>query len=497
MQGLEVPRPTNFTKFDTSRAQGSKNTVAYKILDINTQILTIPEYGIFRQSLTNEIDSLEHRHIGLNRQIAPQFMARLQNQYDKFAREVECMDYEPLTHSELIRDKRGPLKKRYMNAYRNLQNGVKVRADVQAFIKNERFTQEKLETKPPRMIQFRSYEYLYLLNKYLKPIDKFLMHSENEIDNQKLWTMFGKGKSSSQIAQQMHDLWTSFNYPVALCVDQSHYDGHYNEQMHQAEHDVYLKQAKVKQIKNLLEKQRKPCRGTTQFGVRYNIKGERCSGEYNTSLGNSLTNCCEIKQVMEDCGISNYKFLVNGDDSVIFIEQQDLDLFDHKHFSNYGMDAKLDKVAYTFEHIEFCQASPVNVSGKWNLIRDPSKVIGKCALMLTDYSRSVNRYVSSISLCELALSRGVPILQHFALALMTLGKCSRPLDRLRFHRATYEPTLTIDPIDYQTRISFEEAFDISVKDQIQLENDFGQSINIEKLKPFINKYKKYHQTSFI
>jgi hypothetical protein len=492
VEGAEVPRAPDFQNLDVSRVTGYKATRAYKILDIKTTF-AIPNYGIFAQSALNEIDALKNRHIGFNRVITPNDLAALALEFDKFKVVVKKMDYTPLTLKQMLSDKRGPLKMRYMNAYNNLKHGMKPRSDVQSFIKMERFTEEKLETKPPRLIQHRSYEYLYILNKYLKPIDKFLCNSDEVIDNQKIWTMYGKGKSSHEICIQLYDLWCEFENPVALCVDQAVFDAHYNEQLHRLEHSIWNEIPAVKQnISNLLSKQyKKKCKATTQFGVRYKLNGERCSGEYNTSMGNSNSNICMIKRVMADSGIANYKLIVNGDDSVIIIENVDLPLFNVNHFTRYGMDPKLDKVAYTFEEIEFCQCSPVKVGGKWNLIRDPSKTMGKAALMLSDYRNSVDRYLTSIGLCELALNRGTPILQQFALKLIELGRGARPLDRAKSYRSKFEPSLTVEPVSYETRLSFELAFGICVADQICFEKDLGLS-NRTNLNRIIYKYSNYH-----
>lgn len=488
-----MPRTPNYGKFDLSRASGRKDTLAYKILDIKSN-LDIPEYGVFNQTMINEIDSLENRHIGLNRRITGNDMAKLQQQYDKLGAVLRDFDYKPLTIKQLLSDKRGPLRRRYLNAYLNLKKGFKPRSDVQGFIKLERFTKEKLDTKPARMIQHRSYEYLYILNKYLKPIDKYWMTCKDVIDGQEVWSYFGKGKSGTEICNQMYDLWCEFKTPVGACVDQSHFDGHYNEDLHRAEHSMYYQIPEVKQnCSGLLKKQVTQCKGTTQCGVRYKINGERCSGEYNTSMGNSGTNISIIKQVMEDCKIVNYRIIVNGDDSVIFMEQDDLVQFNIDNFKKYGMDPKLDKVAREFEEIEFCQCSPVKIGDGWKLVRDPLKTIGKSQLMLSNYSRSVQRYVASIGLCELALSSGVPMMQAFALKLIALSNGARPLDQAKIYRSKFEPSLTLQPVEYHSRLSFERAFNISVSEQLQFEKDMGASINLEFLDKYILKHKNYHQ----
>jgi hypothetical protein len=226
--------------------------------------------------------------------------------------------------------------------------------------------------------------------------------------------------------------------------------------------------------------------------VKYDLNGERCSGEYNTSLGNSNTNIGMIKGVMRKSGITNYRLIVNGDDSVIFIDKKDLPLFNVNHFTCFGMDPKLDKIAYTFEEIEFCQCCPIKINGEYTLIRDPVKTMGKSTLMLSDYEKSVNRYIASIGLCELALNRGVPMLQAFALKLLEFSKGARPLDRAKSYRSTFEPALTVEPISYESRLSFESAFSIPVMEQIEFEDDLGLS-NIHSILQQIHRFKNFHK----
>ncbi len=494
--GVEVPRTPNYQPYDMSRVSSSKSTRAFKILDLKTHNLEVPEYGIFNQSINNEVDSLNNRHLLQNRVIAGNHYGRLQQQYDKFKRVVSSAPYSPLTLKQMLDDKRGALKKRYLNAHNNLQKGREPDPQVKAFIKTERFTLEKLETKPPRMIQHRSYEYLFLLNKYLKPLDKLLCTSTELIGPQTCASIFAKGKPANEIASQIKEHWDQFLCPVAICVDQKHFDAHYCKQLHYLEHGVWLSNRRVKRIKHLLNKQHHRIKGTTQLGIRYYLNGERCSGEYNTSCGNSLTEAALIMQVMQDCGITNFRLVVNGDDSIIFIEEQDLHKFNHNHFYNYGMDAKVDKICRKFEEIEFCQCSPVWNGVEYIMVRDPGKTIGKASLMLSDYQKSVDRYIASVGLCELALNRGIPMLQDFALHMIYLSNGARPLDRVQSYKSKFEPELTVLPITEESRVSFQEAFGVPISAQIEFETSLKEareekasSVNMQT---YLTKYKNYH-----
>ncbi len=473
---------------------GRENTYAHKVLQFYSPYLDIEEYGIFNQTIENEVYGLENRHLRFGRPIAPADLALLQGNYQKLADSVRNIDYRPLTFQELIKDKRGPLKKRYKIAHDSLKNGESVRHKVESFVKIERFTNEKLSSKPPRLIQHRSYEFVYLLNKYLQPIDKAFQRSEEYIDGQRVGTFFGKSKPQAAIAQQIVDAWEEFSQPVALCVDQSNFDGHYTDDMHRGERMVYDQFTPVKDnIGYLLNFLQGACKARTQHGVEYEVMGERCSGEYNTSMGNSLTNIAIIKSVLELCGIIKSRIIVNGDDSIIIIEHSDLNLFNINYFSRFSMDAKLDVVAYSLEEIEFCQCSPVQIKSGWTMVRKPSRVIGKACLMIGPYKNAINRWLMSIGLCEMALSKGVPILQEFSLALITLANGARPLDNVGNYSSRYEPALDIMEITPEARESFERAFNISLIEQLCIERDLREIVNSgQDLQNILSKYKNFH-----
>nr|APG76620.1 hypothetical protein 2 [Wenzhou tombus-like virus 13] len=479
-----------------------KLSKAHKILQFKSDIIEIENYGIFNQNVENEFDALSNRHLGFNtRPMLFSDIVLLNDQYDLIADSIKDVHYQPLSHTDLIKSKSGPLRKRYDKVYKALLDGERIRHKVEAFIKHERFTEEKLETKPPRLIQHRSYEFVYLLNKYLQPLDKALMNSDNLVGEQTIRSHFGKAKSMEDIGEQIHELWKEFENPVALCVDQKVFDAHYMVAHHLGEQRIYRQFKEIKDnIGFLLDKLYYPCQAVTQCGISYTIRGERCSGEYTTSMGNSCTNIAIIRSVMILNNINKFRIVVNGDDSIILIEQKDLAGFNVNLFRRFGMDPKLDRVAFTMEEIEFCQCSPILFNGKYKLIRNPSRVIGKACLMIGDYAKCIDRYIASIGLCELALNAGTPVLQDFALCLIALSNGARPLDSCVDYKARFEPKLDVKAIGLDSRVSFENAFNISVADQIKLETDLkaivksiGKNLQSKNnIKQFIEKYNKFH-----
>lgn len=479
---------------DTRHASGGKDTFVHRILKITGYFEDLPEIGVFRQSPENELKSLELRHLtpvvemsDIMYQQIMQIATELSNAIKK------NYEYKMYTEQRVLESKSGLDRKRYQRAFINLKNGFPLNDKVNGFIKMEKFTEDKLLTKPPRMIQFRSYEFLGMLTRILKPIDKMLLKCESNFNGQSVGSLFGKGESQSAIAAKMRKHWDDFSEPVALCVDATHFDNHVTKKWLQVEHSIYGDVICDKHKTRILKKQLKG-RGVTQFGIKYELDGTRCSGEYNTGMGNSLISVTMITHVLRRMGIRKFRIIVNGDDSVIFIESRDLLVFKllfKGYFSDLCMDMKLDRICYIFEQIEFCQCQPVYIGGEWRLIRNPKRLISRSTVMINDFSKSVERYYASLSLCELALNVGCPMLQSFALKLLSMSNGARPLAKAKVYKAKYEPDIELKSVSESSRESFYRAFGIDPIVQKLFEDSMGPSSDTT-LKQ-ITKYKHYHR----
>jgi hypothetical protein len=153
----------------------------------------------------------------------------------------------------------------------------------------------------------------------------------------------------------------------------------------------------------------------------------------------------------------------------------------------------LDKISYVFEDIEFCQCQPVWRGDRWVMIRKPERLMARSALMVEDFSKSLDRYLSSVALCELANNVGIPILQSFSLHLLQLSGCARPLANCKDYKSKFEPSIELKSISNETRESFYRAFGIDIPTQVAMEESLGQSISSD-INQFLQKYKNFHQT---
>jgi hypothetical protein len=422
------------------------------------------------------------------------------NKLIKLAQEfidVNLFDYKPSTFAEVMLGTPQHVKARYANAHDNLINGM-AKQDlygINGFVKYEKMDTSKMEEgKPPRMIQHRSYEYIYLLKKHLLPIIDNVKSNTKLFMNQEVNSYFTYGRNSNDIASLICEHWSSFKNPIALCLDHSKFDGHVNLELLKLEQLVFNKLSNNnKHLKHLLSQQLKN-KGKTSNGLKYVTRGCRMSGEYNTSIGNSILNLLMLKSVFPSS-----KVVVNGDDSVVFLEYSEYKKLDIKEsmslFSDFGMVTKLEQTANELEEISFCQCNPVLIDGNYQMIRNPIRLLSR--IQYTDLPiEQHTALIRSLAYAELSLNQGVPVLQQFGnwlLDLVGTGKTIIKVISQSFPLLKFETKI----INNETRLSFSKAFGIDILEQKSLEKYFksgdrvpnSQNINSE-INTFVSKYNE-------
>lgn len=413
--------------------------------------------------------------------------------------------YERCDYQTVMENTRASIKKRYKNAYHNIRSKRMYldsdHARLTTFVKFEKIPIGKMEDgKPPRLIQFRSYEYLYCLKSFI--LSHSLMLKSTRLTaffGQELNSVFTKLSNNPGMAKQIRYSWDQFKNPVAICLDHSKFDGHYVTDLLNLEHEYWMKLFTSPFLKRLLEMQLHN-KGVTQNGLRYKLKGHRASGEYTTSEGNTLLNYIMIVTVCQHLGI-DARIHVNGDDSIIIAEAEheqaivnSVELFRH-----FNMDTGVEKVANHFQEIVYCQASPVRrmMGGElvWMMTKEPYRTMSRACYCEDRYGNAMRRYVAGTALCELAASAGSPMVQQFALTLLDRVRRVRPLGGVDKNPAKYANSgvLTIEPILDVTREDFSIAFGITPEAQIQFELDLaGQISSPQELNNYITRYQNFH-----
>jgi hypothetical protein len=216
-------------------------------------------------------------------------------------------------------------------------------------------------------------------------------------------------------------------------------------------------------------------KGRTKAGLRYKTRGTRMSGDMDTGLGNSIIMYLMLSQYLKTAGVRG-SILVNGDDSLVVISRSSLHkVMDISIFKTFGFSMKFE-VAYDIQQAEFCQSRLVWTDYGPAMALNPLRCINRLAWTTKKYSsRHARQYVHTVALCNRAAHWGMPILYPLADAMKKLVKSEKEIlmstfdyewkEMLRrWWRDKRAATISID-----TRLSYEQAWGISVHQQEQLE----------------------------
>lgn len=445
-------------------------------------VIPVEDQFYWNNCACNEYDALLRRHL-----LAPLTdfdpvsdddgsFRRLQTVLDEISSVMP--KFAPVSHQELLANTRSTIKKRYRLAHWNLRQKVvnlgSRETRVKAFVKYEKIPVGKYEAnKPPRLIQFRDFTYLYELKRHILghtlaiKRDPLLLWHEQPVQS-----IMTKYHDNYGCAEAMYESWCLFSSPVAICLDHSKFDGHYDTALLEEEHIYWRRLCVSPKLRWLLEQQLYN-KGTTANGIRYSAPGHRKSGEYTTSEGNSLMNYAMLKAWLNASNIKRARIHVNGDDSVVIVDNVDL----HKmkplsFFRAFNMETECDRIVHIFQRITYCQASPVRTvrEGKlsWYMVKEPIRTISRLRYCDKKFKNSSNRFVVGVGLCELAVNSGIPITQN--LALWMVSHDGRPLGCVDKVPALSSGNLseykTIHPV---TRSDYELAFGIPATTQRALE----------------------------
>jgi hypothetical protein len=423
-------------------------------------------------------------------------------------------DDDALRHCDfdkVMDNTRPSIKKRYERAFRRLKDDRldlnKGMATIKSFIKWEKTSEEKALEKPGRMIQYRSYEYLYLLKSFILAYGLKVKSSEAAIKGQKIKTIFTKLYDIPTQTNVIKESWDSFKNPVALCLDHSKFDGHYDRWLLQLEHSFWMRIFDRNPVLEKILRMQMHNRGFTQCGIKYKYVGKRSSGEFTTSDGNSLLNYCMLATWLESHGITDYRIHVNGDDSIVIISMDDLKKFPKDFglgtihfFADFNMQTELGVIAYDFREISYCQCQPIRVNREgeltWLLVKDPIRAMSRSCYCDSKFMPCINRYKAGTALCELACNAGVPILQSWSLWNLACTKFEKPLGTVdKIPASLYSKSdLKIEKISDATREDFEVAFGITKLDQLAYETSLtGNSIlNTHQYTKYLQRYHNFH-----
>jgi len=169
----------------------------------------------------------------------------------------------------------------------------------------------------------------------------------------------------------------------------------------------------------------------------------------------------------------------NGDDCVVFMEQEDLERFSagiSEWFSELGFRLTFEPPAFNFEAIEFCQMHPVLIGDEWRMVRTPKVAFEKDTMCTLTVSREEYlSWLAGVSDCGLATASGVPVMQEFYLNLKAAagGRVApeRLVEYTGMKHLSRGMVSKVVPVDEASRYSFWLAFGVDPDTQVAIEQD--------------------------
>jgi len=382
--------------------------------------------------------------------------------FEQFIDETEPIkELLPLNRYEVVARKSPSKRKVYMSALLSLNHKPLNKKDssLKMFVKNERMND--VTVKAPRAIQARSPRYNLEIQRYLMPVEEFVFKRGYKR------RISAKGLNQYQKAQLLREAWDDFNDPIAILLDHSRFDSRQHRLWIKREHEFYKKFYPGDDYFAKLLDAQVINSGASRNGTHYTVDGTRASGDANTSLGNSCTNFAIISYWLSH--IPDKRIIVDGDDSVVFIERADHKYIDLKSLESLGFGTTYAEAEY-FQNIDFCQCNPINTTNGWLMVRSPQRVIERSTVCIEEnYSRTdlFRRWLASIGRCEHSCNRGVPVLSSFCRMLATASEQEITLSEdVKFRVITEDLS---DVITNNARVDFYLAFGISIQQQLELE----------------------------
>lgn len=423
----------------------------------------------------NEMVALRNRVLFECPKIIPQRLAQCKTLArliaDWLPRNIEPQDW--------ISAYSGRKRRKYEEAVASLASTPVKRSDsyVAAFVKAEKI----FELKDPRLIQARSARYNVELANYLKPIEHALYNIKGTgrlRDYLPPSRVIAKGCNMERRAGLLKKKMQRFANPLVVSLDASRFDAHVNEIL-EAEHLIYKRYWGSPHLQRLLDWQCRN-RGRTSGGIRYRCTYGRMSGDMNTALGNCLISVMVLMNIMRRLHLSPRKWdmLCDGDDTLLIIDQSSAHILQHipDLYLEHGFVIKVENVTTDYHQVRFCQSYPVQTVMGPKMVSDPTRVLSRSLVGVKHWAEDkyVPKYLTLIGFCELALNMGVPVLQEYALMILSWGSglpkriqlTGRVIKAMREERRHEIRPLPITP---EARDTFERATGMTVEHQRSLE----------------------------
>lgn len=410
----------------------------------------------------NELLALTNRHL-IDRTYLPFEAAYWRENVKKVVKDWK-FDLQPASYLEVAMSYRGGKRRIYMKARDDLINGLGRKSDgyVRMFIKPDRYPADAVEGKMPRAIQYRNPRFNLQLATYLRPFEhQFYAHPGMGPSGTRVVT---KGMNPIDIAKLFIEKSAHFKNPVYISSDHSKFDSTVRVEHLRTEHAQYMRSYPgCGHLHRLLQRQIHNV-GFSRNNLSYSMKGSRMSGDYNTGLGN-----CLLNRIVLESWLSHIKheIMLDGDDSVVIVEKDDLHRLDEGHFLRMGFETKIEYNS-DITQVLYCQKRLVLGDTVACMVRDPIRALSNMCVCLSNIQgNGLLKWLRGVAQCEYYCNNNMPIFRAF-------GKyCGGPVLLMN---ETREKMVGVSRKDhtYVERKAFEATWGIDPTEQIRLENVINQ-----------------------
>lgn len=333
--------------------------------------------------------------------------------------QAHMFDYVPrvMRYTKFVNKHSGRIRARYVTAKRKLKMlGVQPRNFVnKAFIKDDKYhinyeKGEFVDPSMPRAIQYQSPEATLFKAQYVVPIEEYF-YKMVDVHGLRIFT---KGLNPHDVGKLFFDSDEVFASAVYVENDFSSFDATVCADLLKIFHKFVLKYV-PKEYRRIMawafRFDLKP-RGYTTSGRPFQTIGTITSGSIDTSFKGNFINYLATVSILRHLGLKDYdfKFICNGDDSVLLVDSAVWNKVDFTLFSKFGLNAKTI-IKDSINQVEFCRSKPLKFGDLSVMVRDPVRSITRLGWLVRNIGKRANLdYVKTVVMGEMALNYQVPVI---------------------------------------------------------------------------------------
>lgn len=409
-------------------------------------------------------------------------------------------DYGRWSHARVIAGYESAKARKYEAASRSLDIDPVSRGDARAraFVKADK-TDFSMKIPDPRMILTRDPRYTLELASFLKPIEGAIYRVKMSSCRGLAPTRkIAKGRSGTERCRDIRAKWDQFTDPVAVAIDAARFDAHVSGGTLGIEHSVYRSVQPDPLLRLLLSWQFNTV-GVTAQGIRFGLGDKRCTGDFNTGVGNSLLMALFCQVFIDDVKIRGDYYL-DGDNSLLIFERTNLSIVLERLtpvFLEFGQEVTIDGVYEAFDDIMFCRQRMVEIAGVPKFVRYWTSVLQGFTVSHKHYREPKGglKMLKLIVTGEAIMNKGVPIvgpimndllaqLKHIKLPRFEQASGSLTLLMLESGLGAKRIVQSYQPevgVTNQTRLAYASTFGISPEEQVRLEK--AHRFNLDEITP--------------